>query len=104
MCTSSLEALELVRNQPHRFDLLLTDQKMPTLTGLQLAQEVSKICNSMPVILMTGYSEIADEARCKELGISGFLMKPPDTSELARVVRKALDASQLENPASKIDA
>ncbi|MBL0060080.1 MAG: PAS domain S-box protein [bacterium] len=104
VCTSSLEALELVRHQPHRFDLLLTDQKMPTLTGVQLAQEVSKICNSMPVILMTGYSEIADEAKCKELGISGFLMKPPDTSELARVVRKALDASQLENPASKIDA
>ncbi len=102
ICNDSTEALELVRSQPLRFDLLLTDQKMPALTGIQLVQEVLNIRKNMPIVLMTGYSENIDEAKCKELGISGFLLKPPDTSELARTVRKVLDISKLEIPEPSI--
>lgn len=101
-CVDSMEALELVRTHPFRFDLLLTDQKMPALTGIQLAQEVLSIRKNMPIVMMTGYSENVDEAKCQEIGISGFLLKPPDTSELARTVRKVLDISKLELPNPRI--
>ncbi len=96
VCVESTKALELVRSQPNKFDLLITDQKMPTLAGIQLAQEVMKIRKNLPVVLMTGYSENVDEEMCHQLGISGFILKPPDTSELARTVRKVLENSKSE--------
>lgn len=96
VCSNSVEALELIRLEPTRFDLIMTDQKMPSLTGVQLAQHVMKIRKELPIILMTGFSDSVDEQVCKDLGISGFLLKPPDTSKLALIVREVLDNSTTE--------
>jgi len=89
--TSSIEALELFRGQPDRFDLVITDMTMPNMTGDKLAQEIMKIRPEIPVILVTGFSEQMTEEKAKSLGIREYVMKPPVINDFARAIRKALD-------------
>jgi PAS domain S-box-containing protein len=95
--TSSLEALELFRQDPNRFDLVITDQTMPHLTGDRLAKELIAARVDIPIILMTGFSQTMDEERCQKLGIDRFLMKPLLPTELARAVRSVLGTSELSS-------
>jgi len=89
--TSSMEALELFRSDPHKFDLVITDMTMPKMTGDQFSKELIKIRNDIPIILCTGYNDLISEQKAKEIGIREFLMKPLVTKELAHVIRKVLD-------------
>ncbi|HID30669.1 MAG TPA: response regulator, partial [Desulfobacterales bacterium] len=89
--TSSIEALEAFRARPEAFDLILTDQTMPNMTGEHLAKEVLKIRPAVPVILCTGFSEAVSEDTAKEMGIRAFIMKPIIMEKMARVVRQVLD-------------
>ncbi|MEW6500352.1 MAG: ATP-binding protein [Thermodesulfobacteriota bacterium] len=74
--TDSEEALKTFRAAPGRFDLLVTDQTMPQLTGIELATEVLKIRPDLPIIMATGHSETVDENKALASGIRKFLMKP----------------------------
>ncbi|MBX3180702.1 MAG: PAS domain S-box protein [Candidatus Hydrogenedentes bacterium] len=90
--TSSTAALELLKQEPGRFDLLVTDLTMPRMTGRQLIAEVRGIRPDLPVILVTGFSDnglLEDLAR---LGVSTVLTKPVKPRNLARIVRDVLDA------------
>ncbi len=89
--TSSVEALSLFREQPDRFDLLITEMTMPHLTGYKLARKMINIRSTIPVILCTGFSKLIDEQDAKSLGISEFIMKPIVLNDLAFAVRRALD-------------
>ena len=90
--TDSREALALVRNEPDRFDLVITDQTMPNLTGANLAVEIFKIRPEMPLILCTGYSSVVSEESALALGIKAYLAKPVERKLLAQTVRRLLDA------------
>ncbi len=88
--TNPLEALAEFRCRPDDFDLLITDQTMPKMSGVQLVQEVRKLRPGLPVVLCTGYSpEIGEESAAAQ-GISHFLMKPLTMRVLAETVQKAL--------------
>jgi PAS domain S-box-containing protein len=89
--TSSREALEAFRAQPHKFDLVITDQTMPQLTGVDLSREVMAIRPDVPVILCTGFSEIISPEKAKAMGIREFVLKPIITREIAVTIRKALE-------------
>ena len=89
--TSSREALALFRLDPARFDLIITDQTMPEMTGVELAEEIMTIRPDMPVILATGFSHLVDAKLAQSAGIKAFVMKPLTKKEIARTVRKALD-------------
>lgn len=89
--TSSLEAVELFRSEPHGFDLVITDYTLPHMTGVDLAKEMMKIRPDIPIILCTGYSERVNENTTKELGIRAFVMKPLGLPDIARVIRNVLD-------------
>jgi PAS domain S-box-containing protein len=89
--TSSVEALELFRKRPARFDLVITDMTMPNMTGEKLAQAMIDIRPDIPVILCTGYSPQITEESAKILGIKQFIMKPMVLEEIARSVREVLD-------------
>jgi PAS domain S-box-containing protein len=89
--TSPIEALELFRAKPDRFDLVITDQTMPGMTGDALARELMQIRPGLPVIICTGYSQTIDPERAKQLGIKAFVMKPILINEIAAAVRKVLD-------------
>ncbi len=84
------EALELFRAAPDGFDLVLTDQTVPEMTGLELAREILKMRPEQPVVLCTGYSDRVDEARVRAAGIRALLMKPFGIRVLAETVRAAL--------------
>ena len=86
-----VEALELFRADPDRFDLVITDMTMPQMNGDQLVKEVLKIHPDMPTILCTGFSERIDEEKAKSIGIRKYIEKPINSSKLAKIVRKVLD-------------
>ena len=88
---SSLEALEIYKNNPSEFDLVITDMTMPGMTGDTLAKKIMSITPGKPVILCTGFSDNINEEKAKELGISFFILKPIIMSELAKTIRKVLD-------------
>ena len=92
--TKSSEALKMFAVNADRFNLVITDQTMPDLTGEELIQEVKKISPDMPTILCTGYSSKIDEDKAKELGINAFLMKPLDLPKLLQTVRRVLDGEK----------
>jgi PAS domain S-box-containing protein len=93
--TSSVEALAAFRSQPDQFDLVVTDYTMPTMTGAGLATEILRIRPDVPVILCTGFNESIDEEKAKELGITGFVLKPLNMHVLEETVRRALDKQKL---------
>lgn len=97
-CTSGAEALDLVRNGPDGFHLVITDLIMPNLPGDQLAAELVKLRPQLPIILCTGYIERLQQASLRDLGIAMLILKPFNRGDLARAVRTVLDQSALTPP------
>ncbi len=91
--TDALESLEVFRTQPDVFDLVITDQTMPHMTGRELAEEFLRIRPDIPIILCTGFSEVIHEEEAKAIGIREFIMKPFSVSEMAEKIRKTLGRS-----------
>lgn len=89
--TDSLEALNLFRGAPDAFDVVITDQTMPHLTGKDLAVELMSIRPDVPIILCTGFSEQIDEAGARDMGIKAFVHKPIVMHQMAHVIREALE-------------
>ncbi len=87
-CNNSLEALEIFRSSPAAFDIVITDQTMPRLTGVELARALLEIRPDIPVVLCTGYSECVDEHTASTAGIRQFLMKPVSRETLTHTIRK----------------
>ncbi|MBL7095358.1 PAS domain S-box protein [candidate division KSB1 bacterium] len=87
----SIEALKIFTKDPDYFDLIITDQTMPKMTGAELAQKVLKIRPDIPIILSTGYSELISKEKSKAMGISEFIMKPLFAEEIATLIRSVLD-------------
>lgn len=74
--TSSVEALEAFRFRPDDYDLVISDQTMPNMTGMEMAREILKIRPDMPIILCTGFSDAVSYDRLRDVGIRDFIMKP----------------------------
>ncbi|HMK34801.1 MAG TPA: PAS domain S-box protein [Desulfomonilaceae bacterium] len=89
--TGSLEALATFRARPDAFDLVITDMTMPDLTGKDLARELVAVRPDVPVILCSGFSELADGPLSREMGIREIVMKPYAIDHLAITIRKVLD-------------
>ena len=92
--TDSRRTLELFRENPDIYDLVITDQTMPHLTGVMLAQELLAIRPDLPIVLCSGSSPGTDSAvnpaTAKALGIREVLMKPVERSEIVQVVKQLL--------------
>jgi len=89
--TSSIEALEIFRSDPSEFDLVVTDQTMPGLTGAELAKELLRIKPAIPIILCCGFSALINEEGAEAIGIRGYIRKPIVRKEMATKIRSALD-------------
>lgn len=90
--TDSIESLAIFAKNPSRYDLLITDQTMPGMSGLELARETILLKPDMPVILCSGYSSAVNKKKLKDAGVKEFLMKPLSMASLAEAVRHALDS------------
>jgi response regulator RpfG family c-di-GMP phosphodiesterase len=91
---SGEEALELLRSE--RFDLLLTDQSMPGLTGLELTAVVSRMHPDMPIVLLTGHTDVEMARDSMLRGASDFVTKPVNVQELPILIERNLTRRRLE--------
>jgi PAS domain S-box-containing protein len=83
-------ARDAFASEPHAYDLVLTDNSMPRLSGLQLARVVSRIRPGVPVILCTGYGEELQPPELEAAGVRTLVKKPVEPAELREVLRAAL--------------
>ena len=88
---SGLMALETFLNQPDQFDLIITDQTMPDMTGSDMSRRILQIRPDIPIILCTGYSTIVSEEKAKLMGIKEFALKPLAMKDISKLIRKVLD-------------
>ncbi len=89
--TDPEEALEVFRRDPGAFDLVITDQRMPRMSGEDLADAMSSARPDMPVILCTGYGGLVSGEQAGALGFAEVVRKPLDNETLLCAVRRVLD-------------
>lgn len=94
--TDSRKALEQITRDPDHFDLLVTDQTMPGLSGAELSQAVLKIRSDMPIIMCTGHSDIISEDDALALGITKYITKPVLANQLVTAVRDVFNVEKTE--------
>jgi DNA-binding NtrC family response regulator len=82
-------------NTPARFDLLITDLKMPKMTGIELLQEARRLRPDMPVVLMTAFATVATAVEAMKLGAYDYIQKPFDGDEIKLLVDRTLEHARL---------
>ena len=92
-----MEALDLFRAKPDRFDLVLCDVTMPLMSGIDLGKELMAVRSDVPVILMTGFSELVTREKASSMGFRDLVMKPFAVSDLARTLRRVTDEAKGDN-------
>lgn len=89
--TNSLESVNVFSSDPSQFDMVITDQTMPVMTGVDIAQRMLKIRPDIPIIICTGYSSTVSEGKVLAMGVKGFAMKPLAIKDISILIRKILD-------------
>jgi CheY-like chemotaxis protein len=84
--SSAVEALEAFRSDPQRYDAVLSDETMPSMTGSQLTEKIIAIRPDIPVILMSGYAGPTLAARARAAGAREVLSKPLAARDIARAL------------------
>jgi PAS domain S-box-containing protein len=84
--TDSVTALALFCSTPEQFDLVITDQTMPVMTGSEMARRMLEIRPDIPIVMVTGHSESVDEQKAKSMGIRAFLAKPLRIDQLVTTI------------------
>ena len=87
---SSVQALERLRQEPERFELVLTDEVMPGLNGTALAVAVRALRPDLPIVLASGYGGPQLQERAAAAGVTVLVKKPLTRAALARAVAQAL--------------
>lgn len=85
------QALEAFRQNPEKYDLILTDFTMPHLTGDRLAEKLHAIKSDIPIVLCTGYGQEAPIEILNQFGICEILHKPITGPQLAEQIRRVLN-------------
>jgi PAS domain S-box-containing protein len=85
------DALRIFEEDPMAWDVVITDQVMPAMKGLELISHIRKVRDDIPVILCTGFSDFATERNAKALGADAFFTKPVLPENLAQAIRQLLD-------------
>ena len=89
--TSSQHAIDLFLSSEEDFDLIITDQTMPEISGIEMIKKIFEVNPNMPVVLCSGYSEHVDEKIAIEAGCSKYLTKPVKTSQLVEALHDVFE-------------
>jgi PAS domain S-box-containing protein len=92
--TRAKDALAIFKQEPKRFDLIITDQIMPGITGMEMVREMHAIRRDIPALLCTGFSKTVSDQDLLAEGIHEILMKPIVLRQIAEAIRSALDTAQ----------
>jgi PAS domain S-box-containing protein len=95
--TNSIDALELFQENPEKFDLIITDQVMPNMMGVELARNLTSIRPGIPIILCSGFPEKVCVEELKSAGIKEFITKPVTRQQISETVQKILDENKVSN-------
>jgi len=87
---NSLEALREFQARPRHFDLIVSDQTMPGLTGLELAAACSKLRPDIPILLCTGFNETVTPEKLLAAGIREVVLKPFGLHQISQIIKEAL--------------
>ncbi|WP_051309895.1 hybrid sensor histidine kinase/response regulator [Desulfogranum japonicum] len=91
------EAISCFERGEEEINVLITDQTMPRMTGLQLAEKVRKRLPYLPIILCSGYSDAISPEEIERIGIDRFIAKPVDMRQLATAIRELLKSRKTES-------
>jgi PAS domain S-box-containing protein len=89
--TDSLSAFELFAAAPSAYDVVISDQTMPRLTGVDLARKIRHLRKDIPIFICTGYSENVKEEEVQAIGLCEVVLKPLDLQALNAAIRRVLD-------------
>jgi len=103
---SAMEALKLLEENPDRFNCVITDIRMPEVTGKQLIEVIRKTkeLKDLPVVVLTAYGTADILVECLGVGASGFLVKPPKKVDLLRELSRAIRINNGEEAARMVEA
>jgi len=88
--TSPITALQAFRAEPRRFSAVITDETMPGMTGLQLAEHIIAIRSDIPILIVSGYAHAGLIASAAEAGAIAVLGKPLQSADIGRALAGAL--------------
>ena len=88
---SSVEALAEFRAESQKFDLVVTDQTMPEMTGVEMAVEMAKISPETPVVLCSGFKMSLESPGVSQSSICEVLLKPDVFDKLPQLLRRVFD-------------
>jgi PAS domain S-box-containing protein len=81
-------ALKAFKKNHANFDLIITDQAMPKMSGQDLGKQILKIRPNIPIVLMTGFSDLIDQEKAKQIGFFDYITKPIKNSDFDRIINK----------------
>jgi signal transduction histidine kinase len=102
MATDVLEAQDII--QSRRIDLVLTDIRMPRLTGIDLLRWVKNTHPSIEVIMLTGYGHLKTAMKAVSYGAYAYIEKPYDANHLLEQVQEALNKHRREEDRRRLEA
>jgi PAS domain S-box-containing protein len=94
--TNSIDALQAFQEAPDEFDLVITDQVMPNMTGTELAKNLISVRPDIPVILCSGFPENVCLEELKTIGVREFVMKPIGRQEIEAVIHTVLGEASVK--------
>jgi len=92
--SNGTQAMEIVASR--RPDAVVTDLKMPGMTGIDLVEKVKQFDEDLPIVLMTAYGTVDTAVRAMKLGAFDYITKPFEGDELVIAVKRALEHARLK--------
>jgi DNA-binding NtrC family response regulator len=94
VCRTAMDALLLLEADAVTVDVVVSDVRLPVITGDRLAQQLRRMRPDMPVVLMTGFSATVIQENASALGVAAVLQKPVAGRLLVTAVRGALQGTE----------
>ena len=91
--SDGVSGLNMIKN--NNFDLVLCDIKMSKMDGVEVLENIKKIKEQIPVVMISGHGDLETAVSTMRLGAYDYISKPPDLNRLLNTVRNALDRQKL---------
>lgn len=89
--TNPIKALKAFNKDPEMFDLVISDVKMPEMSGVQMTSKMKDLKNDIPIIITTGYAEKQEADLLEDSGVDAFIRKPFKHDKLHEIIKNLLN-------------